>query len=133
MAIAGTSGEPVSTMESGQNMTQANVAEVPFGVRAIESGIVVEGVWVSRSNYPFVESPVLGSWSTPNSSSDPGSGEDRTSLGVQRSPVTAHQPVGGASDRVQNIGLGEATQMGQAQTSNEKGSLSPSEHPNCPV
>ncbi|KAK4691275.1 hypothetical protein P7C71_g5692, partial [Lecanoromycetidae sp. Uapishka_2] len=27
-------------------------AEVPFGVRAIESGIEVDGVWVSRSNTP---------------------------------------------------------------------------------
>lgn len=27
-------------------------AEVPFGIRAIESGVEVEGVWVSRSNTP---------------------------------------------------------------------------------
>ena len=30
---------------------------VPFGVRAIESGIEVEGVWISRSNTPAPSSP----------------------------------------------------------------------------
>ena len=31
---------------------RAEESEVPFGARAIESGIEVEGVWVSRSNTP---------------------------------------------------------------------------------
>jgi len=32
-------------------------AEVPFGVRAIESGIEVDGVWISRSNTPASSNP----------------------------------------------------------------------------
>lgn len=32
-------------------------ADVPFGVRAIESGVEVDGVWISRSNTPASSNP----------------------------------------------------------------------------
>jgi hypothetical protein len=35
------------------NMVEAQTTdEIPFGVKAIESGVEVEGVWISRSNTP---------------------------------------------------------------------------------
>ncbi|KAF2770979.1 hypothetical protein EJ03DRAFT_260465, partial [Teratosphaeria nubilosa] len=35
---------------------EAGANDVPFGVRAIESGIEVEGVWISRPNTPDSQS-----------------------------------------------------------------------------
>ncbi|KAK1979081.1 hypothetical protein LZ30DRAFT_597704 [Colletotrichum cereale] len=32
-------------------------SEIPFGVRAIQSGIEVDGIWISRPNTPSTESP----------------------------------------------------------------------------
>ncbi|KAI9816411.1 MAG: hypothetical protein M1832_005078 [Thelocarpon impressellum] len=46
--------------------------DVPFGIRAIESGIEVEGVWISRPNSP---APTIRSFAPPS----PGSGRDGAS------------------------------------------------------
>ncbi|KAK4987624.1 hypothetical protein LTR50_004467 [Elasticomyces elasticus] len=35
-----------------QEMRQEKEGEIPFGIRAIESGIEVDGVWISRTNTP---------------------------------------------------------------------------------
>ena len=48
--------------------------DVPFGVRAIESGIEVVGVWISRNNSPAPAAP-----SCPITSTDKGKGPMRSS------------------------------------------------------
>jgi hypothetical protein len=40
----------------GHTVTSRHDSGIPFGVRAIESGIQVDGIWVSRSNTPIPES-----------------------------------------------------------------------------
>jgi hypothetical protein len=42
--------------ESGMVIERRQDPEVPFGVRAIESGIEVDGIWISRSNTPLTQS-----------------------------------------------------------------------------
>ena len=44
-------------MEHVISMTNDRVEGIPFGVRAIESGIEVDGVWISRSNTPVSSNP----------------------------------------------------------------------------
>ncbi len=39
-------------MQHSESTRQRRAREIPFGVRAIESGIEVDGVWISRSNTP---------------------------------------------------------------------------------
>lgn len=41
--------------------------DVPFGIRAIESGIEVDGVWISRSNTPAPSAPASPAPGTPAS------------------------------------------------------------------
>ncbi|MCJ1314631.1 hypothetical protein MMC25_008313 [Agyrium rufum] len=62
--------------------------DVPFGVRAIESGIEVEGVWISRSNTPVPSYPA-----TPKSPGSPQSHSTMDSLGKQHH----HSPGSSAS------------------------------------
>ena len=45
-------------MQQAPRSRRARGPDVPFGVRAIESGIEVDGVWISRSNTPTPSSPV---------------------------------------------------------------------------
>lgn len=42
--------------KNGQLIERKASTNVPFGVRAIESGIEVDGIWISRSNTPISES-----------------------------------------------------------------------------
>jgi len=45
----------VNLKQSTPNMIEAqnlDGEEIPFGIRALESGVEVEGVWISRSNTP---------------------------------------------------------------------------------
>ncbi|KAL6717945.1 hypothetical protein ACLMJK_004030 [Lecanora helva] len=44
-------------MQYSQSVRQRRADRVPFGVRAIESGIEVDGVWISRSNTPVSSLP----------------------------------------------------------------------------
>lgn len=39
-------------MQQTTTVRATGAPEIPFGIRAIESGIEVEGVWISRSNTP---------------------------------------------------------------------------------
>ncbi len=39
-------------MQHSESVRQRRAREIPFGVRAIESGIEVDGIWISRSNTP---------------------------------------------------------------------------------
>ena len=43
-------------------------SEIPFGIRAIESGIEVDGVWISRSNTPVPSAPPSPAPASPLSS-----------------------------------------------------------------
>ncbi|KAL8872197.1 MAG: hypothetical protein Q9174_002129 [Haloplaca sp. 1 TL-2023] len=45
--------------------------EVPFGIRAIESGIEVDGVWISRSNTPANSTPGTPAPNSPALSANP--------------------------------------------------------------
>ena len=44
-------------MQHSQSIKRGRAREVPFGVRALESGIEVEGVWVSGTNTPAGSTP----------------------------------------------------------------------------
>ncbi|KAI5371066.1 hypothetical protein Slin15195_G019390 [Septoria linicola] len=62
-------------------------AEVPFGIRAIESGIEVEGVWISRSNTP---EPVSSARTSASSVRDEGRGQVLERELEQRSAKAPH-------------------------------------------
>ncbi|KAL0936517.1 uncharacterized protein CTRU02_208732 [Colletotrichum truncatum] len=47
----------VSEMESTGLPPQRKQSEIPFGVRAIQSGVEVDGIWISRPATPASESP----------------------------------------------------------------------------
>jgi hypothetical protein len=55
--IYGPAGSPKGDVERAAAMAVA--CEVPFGIRALQQGIEVEGVWISRGNTPVPGSPVL--------------------------------------------------------------------------
>ncbi len=44
-------------MQHSQSVRRGRANQVPFGVRALESGIEVDGVWISRSNTPASSLP----------------------------------------------------------------------------
>ncbi|EXF78451.1 hypothetical protein CFIO01_11944 [Colletotrichum fioriniae PJ7] len=46
-----------SEMESTGLPPPRKQSEIPFGVRAIQSGIEVDGIWISRPNTPAADSP----------------------------------------------------------------------------
>jgi hypothetical protein len=46
-----------------------NTGDAPFGIRALESGIEIEGVWISRTNTPVPSRPSSISSFVPGSSS----------------------------------------------------------------
>ncbi|KAJ4301827.1 hypothetical protein N0V90_003923 [Kalmusia sp. IMI 367209] len=49
-------GKQVQTPEMLEAQPEDTKEDVPFGIRAIESGIEVDGVWISRSNTPVTSS-----------------------------------------------------------------------------
>lgn len=49
---------------SGQIVEAKKNHEIPFGVRAIQSGIQVDGIWISKANTPAVSELKLGSGGT---------------------------------------------------------------------
>jgi len=55
--LYGLAGAPRNDIERVAAMAIA--CEVPFGIRALQQGIEVEGVWISRGNTPVPGSPVL--------------------------------------------------------------------------
>lgn len=56
-AILEASALRTTVERSTRRDVEAEAGKVPFGVRAIESGIEVEGVWISRSNSPASSRP----------------------------------------------------------------------------
>ena len=79
-----TSAEPLP-VRRGRAKSRTN--DIPFGVRAIESGIEVEGVWISRSNSP-----------APTSTGTPPGG---------RSPVVGASPAGSVGSAAEHGGAGQ--------------------------
>lgn len=65
---------------------------MPFGIRAIESGIEVDGVWISRGNTP---APSLPETPIASPSAGPSSAPDRTSSGSNISRLEIPQPAHG--------------------------------------
>ena len=56
-AIAAKQKERKREMQYARSVRGRRAGAVPFGVRAIESGIEVDGVWISRPNTPTPSSP----------------------------------------------------------------------------
>ena len=56
-AIAATKEAQRKEMLHTESVTRRRAPDIPFGVRAIESGIEVDGVWISRSNTPSTSVP----------------------------------------------------------------------------
>ncbi|KAL8913191.1 MAG: hypothetical protein Q9171_001985 [Xanthocarpia ochracea] len=74
--------------------------DVPFGVRAIESGIEVDGVWISRSNTPATStpgSPALSALKETPAPVHPVPASDRTSTVSNMSRLEIPQPAHGHS------------------------------------
>ncbi|KAK2005239.1 hypothetical protein LZ32DRAFT_696743 [Colletotrichum eremochloae] len=42
---------------TGLPVPPRKTSEIPFGVRAIQNGVEVDGIWISRPNMPSIESP----------------------------------------------------------------------------
>ncbi|GKT40098.1 uncharacterized protein ColSpa_00279 [Colletotrichum spaethianum] len=92
-------------------------SEIPFGVRAIQSGIEVDGIWISRPNTPATESPPnsarakgkyvsMGPVSPTSTISDPfGSPtSSRGGIGPQTyRPKSAHNPVTSRADALSQL------------------------------
>lgn len=82
-------------MQHSQSTKRGRAREVPFGVRALESGIEVEGVWISGTNTPAGSTP-----GTPTflANANPARGEpspDRTSSASVMSHLEMPQPTQG--------------------------------------
>lgn len=79
--------------------------DVPFGVRAIESGIEVDGVWISRSNTPAPSSPASPSLSVTRDSGKekyvrtPDRGSTASNISRLEIPQPAHGQSRASSDR----------------------------------
>ena len=92
-------------MTHAESIKRRKGKEVPFGIRAIESGIEVDGVWISRPNTPTQSSPDITASSRVN---EPGSSEDmqrshRSSSSVNSVPhLEMPQPAHGYSDAIPN-------------------------------
>lgn len=70
--------------------------DVPFGIRAIESGIEVDGVWISRSNTPANSTPGSPALSaTKGHTAQPSAPSDRASTASNMSRLEIPQPAHG--------------------------------------
>ncbi|KAJ0165983.1 hypothetical protein CTA2_9222 [Colletotrichum tanaceti] len=92
-------------------------SDIPFGVRAIQSGIEVDGIWISRPNTPSVESPpnsangkgkyvAQGPISPASTISDPfGSPtSSRGAIGPKTyRPKSSHNPVSSRADALSQL------------------------------
>lgn len=57
-AIANQKQAQLLERKQGGEVAQRRGNDVPFGIRAIESGIQVDGVWISGSNTPIPSTPI---------------------------------------------------------------------------
>lgn len=96
-ALAAAKAAQRQDMQHTPSVRRRKGNDVPFGVRAIESGIEVDGVWISRSNTPapsLPDSPVSNA-SIPPSPARPAQSPDRTSSSSNISRLEIPQPVHG--------------------------------------
>lgn len=99
IAVASTQKAQQKEMRHKKSLNRRKGREVPFGVRAIESGIEVDGVWISRSNTPGPGSPAL-SESRDASPSDSDPPRDRLSnIPRIEMPQPAHGTLGVSPSR----------------------------------
>ena len=71
--------------------------EIPFGIRAIESGVEVDGVWISKSNTPYAStsgSPAPSIMLEPNSTNH-NQGTERNSVAQNQRALDVPQPIHG--------------------------------------
>lgn len=91
-------------MTHAESIKRRKGKEIPFGIRAIESGIEVDGVWISRPNTPTQSSPEIAASSRinePSSSEDTQRSHESSSI-VNIPRLELPQPVHGYSDATQN-------------------------------
>ncbi len=82
-------------MQHSQSIRRGRAREVPFGVRALESGVEVEGVWVSGTNTPAASTPGTPTFLA-NADSTPGEpSPDRASSASTMSHLEMPQPTRG--------------------------------------
>ena len=91
-------------MNHTESIKRRKDQEIPFGIRAIESGIEVDGVWISRPNTPTRSSPEITSFS---SIQEPMSSDNlhppcRSSSTYSIPRLELPQPVHGYSDATQS-------------------------------
>ncbi|TAQ87928.1 hypothetical protein B7494_g3763 [Chlorociboria aeruginascens] len=72
--------------ESGQFVDERNSQEIPFGVRAIQSGIQVDGIWISRENLATPGDLKFGFPSGTSSPSSAGLSKNSTRISLQSVP-----------------------------------------------
>lgn len=96
-AIAAAKAAERQEMQHTPSVRRRKGPEVPFGIRAIESGVEVDGVWISRSNTPapsVPDSPVSNASVAPSPVRRAHS-PDRTSSSSVISRLEIPQPVHG--------------------------------------
>lgn len=93
--IAETRAAIKQEMKHSQSVKRGRANEIPFGVRALESGVEVDGVWVSRSNTPagsLPGSPRLSGMIVKQTAASPDPSADRISSASNTSSVEMSQP-----------------------------------------
>ncbi|KAL2759136.1 hypothetical protein ACRALDRAFT_1069248 [Sodiomyces alcalophilus JCM 7366] len=80
--------------------------EVPFGVRAIESGVTVDGIWICNTSVPFrtgnPNANFQPSATNSNSAAERGDGREETSLKGTIDDRPHGRPVSGSNSAVEN-------------------------------
>lgn len=96
-ALAAAKAAQRQDMQHTPSVRRRKGPDVPFGIRAIESGVEVDGVWISRSNTPAPSVPdsPLSNASVAPSPSRPAHSPDRTSSSSNISRLEIPQPVHG--------------------------------------
>ena len=92
-------------MQHSESVARARAREVPFGIRAIESGIEVDGVWISRSNTPAHStpgSPALSVSSQQNAALPGRPGSASTIPRLEMPQPAHHEPPGPARSSTQS-------------------------------
>ncbi|KAL9607572.1 MAG: hypothetical protein Q9167_007524 [Letrouitia subvulpina] len=104
--------------------------DVPFGVRAIESGIEVDGVWISRSNTPAPSSPASPSLSVTRDSGKeknvrtPDRGSTASNISRLEIPQPAHGHSRASPDRSNTSSLTSGNPFDRS-VSSDRSSYSP--------
>ena len=84
-------------MQHSQSIRRGRAREVPFGVRALESGIEVEGVWISGTNTPAGSTPGTPTFLANAHSAREEPSPDRASSASTMSHLEMPQPTRGYS------------------------------------